>query len=377
MKSIVALMLTGSLAALPGHAIAQDHSMHDMPGMQMPTKPKPKPAPAPAPAKPQATGPAPQVVQAENVTSAAFAGSPKTGPGDTQATSILSGSDAHNGIDHGSMAGMQTKGPSSSPTATGQDGSEPVGTDQSPGSAEPPPPPRDHFADRFFPRNEMARSHEEMMRESGGSSFGLVALNLFEYQAHAGSDGYRWDGEGWYGGDINRLWIKSEGEGELGRSLNTGEIQALYSRAIDPYFNLQGGVRQDFGRGAKRTYATVSLQGLAPGMFEVDGSLFLSIKGELLGRVEGYVDQRITQRLILQPRIELNFAAQDIPESDIGAGLVDGEVGARLRYEISRQFGPYVGVSYLRKTGATARLSRAAGEDVHATSFVAGIRFWF
>ncbi|KFL48787.1 copper resistance protein CopB [Sphingobium sp. ba1] len=154
-------------------------------------------------------------------------------------------------------------------------------------------------------------------------------------------------------------------------------MQVLYSRAIDPYFNLQGGIRQDFGRGPDRTYATIGVEGLAPGMFEVEGALFLSTKGDVLGRVEGYYDQRITQRLILQPRAEVNFAAQDIPENDIGSGLVNIELGARLRYEFSRQFAPYIGVSYLRKAGDTARLSRLAGEDVHATSFVAGVRFWF
>jgi copper resistance protein B len=237
--------------------------------------------------------------------------------------------------------------------------------------------PSDHFADRDFPGAEMARSRDIMMKDSGGNNFGQVLLNLFEYQAHSGRDGYRWDGEGFYGGDINRLWLKSEGEGEFGRGIDSAEVQVLYSRAIDPYFNLQGGIRQDFGRGPDRTYATIGVEGLAPGMFEVEGALFLSTKGDLLGRVEGYYDQRITQRLILQPRAEVNFAAQDIPENDIGSGLVNIELGARLRYEFSRQFAPYIGVSYLRKAGDTARLSRLAGEDVHATSFVAGIRFWF
>lgn len=215
------------------------------------------------------------------------------------------------------------------------------------------------------------------MKESGDGRFSQLLLNIFEYQAHSGRDGYRWDGEAFYGGDINRLWIKSEGEGEFRRGVDTAEVQALFSRAVDPYFNLQAGVRQDLGRGARRTYATIGFEGLAPGMFELEGALFLSQKGELLGRVEGYYDQRITQRLILQPRVELNFSAQDIAANDTGSGLVDGEVGARLRYEISRQFAPYLGVSYLRKVGDTARYARAAGEDVHATSFVVGVRFWF
>ena len=112
-------------------------------------------------------------------------------------------------------------------------------------------------------------------------------------------------------------------------------------------------------------------------MFEVEGALFLSNKGDLLGRLGGYYDQRITQRLILQPRVELNLAAQDIPENRIGAGLSNAELGLRLRYEITRQFAPYFGVSWDRKVGATARLARAAGEDAINSGFVAGVRIWF
>jgi copper resistance protein B len=210
-----------------------------------------------------------------------------------------------------------------------------------------------------------------------GLNFGAALLNIAEYQAHRGRDGYRWDGEAWYGGDINRLWIKSEGEGELRRGLDSGDVQLLYSHAIDPYFNLQAGVRQDIGPSPRRTYATIGFEGLAPGMFEVEGGVFLSNKGEVIGRVEGYYDQRITQRLVFQPRVELNFSAQDIPEIAIGSGLSNVELGARLRYEIKRQFAPYIGVSYYRKLGDTASYARARGEDVHATSFVAGVRFWF
>lgn len=261
------------------------------------------------------------------------------------------------------------------PEPTGASGA--TGTDLPPGDAPAPPPPDDWYADRIFPKGEMEHSRHEMMVENGAQKVGFVSLNLAEYQARKGRDGFRWEGEAWYGGDINRLTLKSEGETAFGEGIESGEVQALYSRAIGPYFNAQAGVRQDFGHGPDRTYATVGFEGLAPGFFEVEGALFLSTKGDLLGRVEGYYDQRITQRLILQPRLEVNFSAQDVPENDIGSGLVNVEPGLRLRYEISRQFAPYVGVSYLRKTGDTARLSRLAGEDVHATSFVVGVRFWF
>src|SRR3546814_11929731 len=115
--------------------------------------------------------------------------------------------------------------------------------------------------------------------------------------------------------------------------METAEIQALYSRALDPYWNLQAGVRYDFKPNPSRTYATVGIEGVAPYWFETEAALFLSNKGDVLGRIEGYYDQRITQRLILQPRVELNLSAQDVPETRIGAGISNAEFGLRPRSE--------------------------------------------
>ena len=266
---------------------------------------------------------------------------------------------------------------------TPKSGSEPVadahksGTDLPPGDAPAPAPPDDWYADRIFPASDMARSRDEMMRENGGQTSTFLSFNLAEYQARQGRNGYRWDGEGWYGGDINRVTVKSEGEGTFGEGVEEAEIQLLYSRAVGPYFNLQAGVRQDLGPKPRRSYATVGFEGLAPYWFEVEGALFLSNKGDVLGRLEGYYDQRITQRLILQPRAEVNFALQDVPENAIGSGLSDVELGLRLRYEVRKEFAPYIGVEWARKVGDTARYARAAGEDADVTNFVAGIRFWF
>lgn len=252
-----------------------------------------------------------------------------------------------------------------------------TGTDLAPGNAPAPAPPSDWYADRIYVPSEMARSRHDMMEESGGLKVAFISFNLAEYQARKGSDGFRWDGEAWYGGDINRVTLKYEGEGAFGEGVDEAEVQALYSRAIDPYFNLQAGVRQDLGKGPKRTYATFGFEGLAPYWFEVEGAVFVSNKGDVLGRLEGYYDQRITQRLILQPRAELNFAAQDVPESGIGSGLSDIELGLRLRYEIVKEFAPYVGVEWAKKAGDTARFTRLAGDDPDVINLVAGIRVWF
>ncbi len=153
-------------------------------------------------------------------------------------------------------------------------------------------------------------------------------------------------------------------------------MQALYSRAIAPFFDVQAGVRQDIA-GPDTTYAVLGIQGLAPYMFEIDGALFLSQRGDLTARFEAELDQRITQRLILQPRAEFNLAAQDVPQLGIGAGLDRVEVGIRLRYEIIREFAPYIGIEQSWRVGHSADYARAAGEDPAVLSFITGIRFWF
>ena len=304
----------------------------------------------------------------------------------TVPTQAFPKADDMRGMDHSTMPGMDMSGdkPDTSPPMDGMmvdhsamSDMAKSGTDLPAGDAPAPAPPTDHYATRIFPAAEIERSHRAMMNESGAQTFGFVMFNLAEYQPRSRHDGFRWDGEGWYGGDINRLTIKTEGEGRFGEGAEEAEVQALYSRAIDPYFNAQIGIRQDLVRGAQRTYATVGFEGLAPYWFEIEGALFLSDKGDVLGRFEGYYDQRITQRLILQPRVELNLAAQDVATSRIGAGLSTAEVGLRLRYEIARQFAPYVGVSWERKVGQTGRYARSDGESPTSAGLVAGIRFWF
>ncbi len=203
-----------------------------------------------------------------------------------------------------------------------------------------------------------------------------VQADRLETQVRDGADGFLWDVQGYYGGTTSKFWFKSEGEGAFGEELEQAEVQALWSRAIGPYWDLQAGVRQDLA-GPATTHAVIGIQGLAPYMFEVDAALFLSHRGDVTAKIEGELDQRITQRLILQPRAELSLSAQDIPELGIGAGLDKAELGLRLRYEIVREFAPYVGIEQSWKAGGSADYARAKGEATSATSLVAGIRFWF
>lgn len=291
---------------------------------------------------------------------------------------------AMQGMDHGSMQGMgQSSGAmqgmsghdmGSMPSATG---AAMVGTNLPAGTAPPPPIPTDRAADQVYSAAAMAHSQQHLRSMHGGQNFSQVIFNLAEVQIRDGRDAYRWDGGAWYGGDINRLVLKTEGEGNFGRSLERAELQALYARAIGPYTDFQAGIRYDFKPNPSRVYATVGFESLAPGFFDVEGALFLSNKGDVLGRVEGYYDQRITQRLILQPRVEAEFAAQDVPADRIGSGLSDIELGLRLRYEVKREFAPYIGVSYERRVGRSARFAREDGEDAVSTNLVLGVRTWF
>ena len=245
------------------------------------------------------------------------------------------------------------------------------------GDASAPAPPGDHAADAVFGGDVMARSRKELAYEVGGMGYSLVMLDLAEVGFQKGHETYRFEGEAFTGGNINRFGVKFEGEGAFGERIDDLELQALYSRGIAPYWNLQAGVRYDIKPDPSRTYAVLSVEGMAPYWFKVNAAAFLSNKGEVRARIEGSYDLRLTQSLILQPRIEANLAFQDIPEIGIGSGLSNLEAGLRLRYEIKQEIAPYIGVEWRRQTGDTARFTRATGDDPDMLSFVAGIRIWF
>jgi len=245
------------------------------------------------------------------------------------------------------------------------------------GNAPPPPAPRVDAADAIFGADAMAPVRARLYAEHGGGSISRIMLDQAEVRVGSGETTYSWDGEARFGGDIDKLVIKSEGEGAFGGAFDRGEGQLLWSRAIGPYFDLQTGLRQDVGPGPSPTYAVLGVEGLAPYWFDVEAALFLSDKGDVTTRIEGSYDQRITQRLILQPSAELNFALQDVREQGIGAGLSSAELGLRLRYEIAREFAPYLGYVWEGKIGRSAQLARAVGNDPSRSSVVAGVRFWF
>lgn len=374
------VLLVAATALATGPVAAQSMAGMQMPGMTMPATPaKPRAVPSPkkkaAPARKPAAAPshhhqAHDAMDGMDMTPAP----PSPGAGSAPADQAMPGMTmpgAHaaqpgHDMQH-DMADMP--GMAASPAATG--------TDLPPGNAPPPPVRHDRSADAFYSAQAMAEAETRMMGAHGGGIYHQILFNLAEYQVQRGRDFYRWSGEAWIGGDLDRLVFKSEGEGTFGRSVESADIQALYSHAIDPYWNLQAGLRQAFLPGPNRPYAVLAIEGLAPYWIETEASLFLSSKGDLLARAEAFYDQRITERLVLQPRAELNFAAQTVRENRIGAGLSDAELGLRLRYELHREFAPYVGLSWERRVGRTARLARDAGEKADGVRFATGLRFWF
>ena len=259
-----------------------------------------------------------------------------------------------------------------------------------PAQVDPPigPPPAEalgvpmHAQDLIYDPGEAARSRAQLVGEHGGMATYKFFVDELEVSISEGGEGYSWNAQFWYGGDIDKFWLKTEGEGAFGEEFEGVEVQALWSHAIDPWFDLQVGVRQDIGAGPDRTHLVLGVQGLAPYWFELSGAAFLSTEGDLTARVEAEYDLRLTQQVILQPKVEIDFSLQDIPELRLGSGITTAELGARLRYEFFPRSGPaviapYIGLLYERAFGRTEDFRVAAGEETDGVQLVVGVRTWF
>ena len=206
--------------------------------------------------------------------------------------------------------------------------------------------------------------------------FVFFLLDRLEYRAQKGADALYWDAQAWYGGDYNKLWLKSEGQRTVGGRTQDADLQVLYARRIAPFWHLQGGLRSEMRPGPTQNYGVLAIQGIAPHWFNVEASTFFR-NGESSGRLEAEYDQLLTQRLILQPRIDSDFSTRADPARGVGRGINDVVLGLRLRYEIKREFAPYVGVTWSQKLGDTADIARSRGENVRATAVVFGLRVWY
>lgn len=186
---------------------------------------------------------------------------------------------------------------------------------------------------------------------------------------------FTWEGDAWIGGDVNKLWLRSEGE-SLDGEVEGAWAELLYSRNVATYWDLQAGVRQDF-EPVSATSLAIGVQGLAPYQFETEAFAYLSEDGDLGFRASQAIDLHLTQRLILEPEIEAELSAGDVPERGLGAGLTEIGASIQLRYEITRKFAPYVELNHERLLGDTADIAEAAGHDTEETTVRLGVRAWF
>lgn len=205
---------------------------------------------------------------------------------------------------------------------------------------------------------------------------GMLRFDRLEAFDGLHGGGQSWEMEGWYGTDIDRLWLRSEGQREDGR-FDDSDIEALWSHAATPYWNTQLGVRNDFGDGPSRQWLAFGVQGLAPYWFGLAATAYVGLDGRTAARLRVDYELLITQRLILEPEFEANLYGKNDPQRRLGSGLSDADFGLRLRYEIRRQFAPYLGVAWTRRFGGTAAFARDEGRPVFDRRLVAGLRIWF
>jgi len=223
--------------------------------------------------------------------------------------------------------------------------------------------------------SSMSESTQSPMKDD--QIFAHVLFDQLEGRSNGPDNELRWDGEGWAGTDSNRLWLKSEGFFNEHGEVEDGDHELLYDRPVTTFFDLQGGLRYDLDSGPQRWWGAFGIEGLAPQFCNLQATAYARDAGHFAGRVVGSYDLLLTQRLIAQPEIELNFYSKKDPARAVGTGLSEIDTGLRIRYEIIRQLAPYVGVAYNGKFGETANIARDEGEIVNDLRVVFGFRVWY
>ncbi len=207
--------------------------------------------------------------------------------------------------------------------------------------------------------------------------FGKVTFDRLEWR-NGDTGQAAWDGQAWYGGDYNKLWVRSEGRYARGGNesgARDADAEIFWNRVVSRWWNGMVGIRQDFNPG--RTWAAIGIEGLAPQWFEAEATVYASDEGRTAARLKAQYDLLLTQRLVLQPLAEVNLYGRADPQRQIGSGLSDLEVSARLRYELRREVAPYVGFVWVHRFGRTADLARAAGGEASDLQLALGVRVWF
>lgn len=214
-----------------------------------------------------------------------------------------------------------------------------------------------------------------IMQMNDNPTIGTVRIDRIEWSRVDRDDGLVWDIVGRYGTDFDKVAIKSEGE--RSDSVTHSKNELLWEHIVSRWWSLQTGIRYDSHEGPSRTWAAFGMHGLAAYWFDVDASVYIGDAGRTALRVASEYELLLTQRWILQPRLELNAYGKQDAENDLGAGVSDGELGLRLRYEIRRELAPYLGVSWTRRFGETAHFAQEAGIERDEVAYVLGLRAWF
>lgn len=365
-KLLVLAIVLGAVGR-PAFAQVVDHSKMDHSKMPMPAETKKPPAKKKPATKPKTTKPAapvPAAKSAKAVDHAALGHGASTEEKPVDHAAMGHGVPPPAPVDHAAMGHAPTEA-SLADHAAMDHGKTSAPTE--PRQPIPEPTQADRLA--AFPVVHAHAAHDRAIH-----SFWLLD-RLESWNADDGA-AVGWEGVGWVGGDINRLWIRSEGAA-LDGSPDDADIELLYGRSVSPWWDLVAGVRHDFGDGPSQTFAAVGLMGLSPYKFEIDATAYIGQSGQTALRLEGEYETLLTNRLILKWQAGLEVFGKDDPLRGVGSGLSTVEAGLRLRYEVTRRFAPYIGVVWERAYGDTAELRRSEFGDVTDTRVVAGVRLWF
>lgn len=299
--------------------------------------------------------------------------------GPTMTRGSAPATDSH-GMDHKAMPGMSGAQPAMKhDMSVDNPGAMDHGDMNMQGGASPPDArdPHGYSGGYTLDSGPYALPGPRGLRLSDEHSFGALLVDRFEraYTRHDGT-ATAYDAQAWFGRDYDRLVLKAEGERAKGK-LREARTELLWGHAVATFWDTRLGARYDSGAGPDRAWLAFGIQGLAPYWFEVDATAYVGDSGRSALRLETEYELLLTQRLILQPRVEFDVYGKRDERRQIGSGLSEGSAGLRLRYEVTRQIAPYVGVEWAAKYGQTADFARAEGDRTTETRWVAGIRFWF
>ncbi len=276
------------------------------------------------------------------------------------------------GMDHGSMDHGQAPSPDSPESHRGMDHAE---ANHDAPAADAPPVGSLPASDGEGPRGyDSYGIHPHMM--DNAPTWQVLFEKFGASRNRDGQNALEWDGRFWLGTATDRLLVKSEGERESGGG-SDGKVEAFWSHAISPFWDLQLGARRDIGAGPKRNWAAVGVEGLLPYNIELTATAYAGPSGRSALALKAEYDLLLTQRLVFTPELQASVYGKNDPQRGIGSGLSQGSLSLRLRYEVTREFAPYVGVSFERKFGQTASYASDAGESRSQAAVIAGVRFWF